>query len=229
MGRLLLPNRGPNRRLTVEDLKGLPAYQGLDLSESDDLTALATIAGDLESGVYLLSHYWCPEENLLNLEHATNMPYRLWAQEGWLTPTPGNAVDYRFIRKTISDLAPKLDLKKILCDPWKAATLAGQIQDEDELPIDYIRQGIKSLTGPTMELKRLIDARLLIHDANPITRWCFSNAIARLDENNNPMLGKRLSRKKIDGASAAVNAIAAMMVKPEPKLDIYNSRGILSL
>ena len=173
----------------------------------------------------LLTRFWCPEDNLLDLERKTRMPYRLWADKGYLIPTPGNVIDYSFIRQEIVELAHEVDLQKILCDAWNAQKLALELRDQDGIPIDFLTQGFKSLSAPTKEYKRLIDAGLIEHDGNPVMRWCMGNAIAVMDAQENVKLDKKKSRQKIDGAAAAVNATAATMAAADAP-SVYEARGV---
>ena len=153
------------------------------------------------------------------------MPYRLWADKGWLIPTPGNVIDYSFIRQEIVEIASELDLRKIFSDAWNAQKLAIELRDHDGIPIDFLTQGFKSLSEPTKEFKRRIDAHLIEHDGNPVMRWCVGNAIAVMDAQENVKLDKKKSRSKIDGAAAAVNSTAASMAAADAP-SVYESRGV---
>ena len=207
------------------DFAGLPCYGGLDLASTNDLASFV-VQGQKPDGVYrLTSRFWCPEDNLLDLERKTRMPYRLWADKGWLIPTPGNVIDYSFIRQEIVEIASELDLRKIFSDAWNAQKLAIELRDHDGIPIDFLTQGFKSLSEPTKEFKRRIDAHLIEHDGNPVMRWCVGNAIAVMDAQENVKLDKKKSRSKIDGAAAAVNSTAASMAAADAP-SVYESRGV---
>jgi phage terminase large subunit-like protein len=195
--------------ITIESFLGLETFLGLDLSSTEDLTALVLL-GRTESGRYLLlCRFWCPEGNLLALEHKTKMPYRLWAEKGYLKTTDGDAIDYAFIRREIEEISFQSQLQKGLADRWNAQQLISDLIEKDGLPIEFLQQGFISLSGPTKELKRLIDAGLIVHDDNPVMRWCLGNAVATEDDQKNVKLSKAKSRQKIDGAAALVNAVAA--------------------
>lgn len=219
-----------NRGLTLASLRKRPAYLGLDLSSIDDLTALVVLAQADSTRWRLISRFWCPENNLLHLEHKTRMPYRHWAEKGYLIATDGDTIDYAFVRREINDLAAELEVTKLLIDPFNAQKLAGELKEQDGLPVEFIRQGFLSLSSPTKELKRLIDAGLIEHDDNPVMNWCISNAIGSVDESDNVKLSKKKSRQKIDGAAAAVNAVAGLSSSDDDgEESVYNHRGILTL
>jgi len=189
--------------------ESLPVCGGLDLSQLDDLTALAVVSGDPESGFDVEMAFWLPEENIVDLEKRHQVPYRTWADMGLITLTPGNVIDYAFIRHHINALAQERELVKLLIDPYNATKLGLELKEQDGLPVEYIRQGYLSLSGPTKELLRLILSGQLRHGGHPILRWHASNCVAEQDAAGNIKLSKRKSQKKIDGMAALVNAIAA--------------------
>jgi len=189
--------------------KSEPILGGLDLSQLDDLTALAIVSGDPESGFDVEMSFWLPDENIVDLEKRHQVPYRIWADMGLITLTPGNVIDYSFIRHHINALAQERDLIRLLIDPYNATKLGLELKEQDGLPVEYIRQGYLSLSGPTKELLRLILSGQLRHGGHPILRWHASNCVAEQDAAGNLKLSKRKSAKKIDGMAALVNAIAA--------------------
>lgn len=207
-----------------------PTYAGLDLSSINDLTALVWVAGDAETGFDVSCRFFLPEDNIVDLEHEHGQPYRTWADLGVLTLTPGNVIDYAYIRAEVVALAGRCDLRKLLSDPFMAAQLAVELREEDGLPVEFLRQGFLSLNAPTKELQRLILCRKLRHDGNPVLRWMAGNAVAEQDAAGNIKLSKRKSRHKIDGMAALVNAIAAATSGDDDSgRSVYEERGMLFL
>lgn len=189
-------------------LEGRNFWIGLDLSKLNDLTAMASLWRGPNDDLNCLLNFWLPEDNIRQLEVEHGQPYRMWAEMGLITLTPGDVVDYRWIRKSINEHVAVGKLQKLLVDPWQCQELASQLQDEDGLPVEKIRQGPFSLGPPTKELLRLVLSKQLNHGDNPILNWHASNAIAIKDVNGNMMLSKKKSREKIDGMAALVNAVA---------------------
>ena len=207
-----------------------PCYMGLDLSETNDLTALAVVAGDPDDGFDAWFRFWLPEANIVELERTHQVPYRTWAAQGLIVLTPGNVIDYAFIRKEINDLAGDREVRSILVDPYNAAKLSIELKEQDGLPVETIRQGFLSLSGPTKELRRLVQSGKLRHGANPIARWHAANAVAEQDAAGNIKISKRKSRKKIDGMAALVNALAGATTGPaDDGASVYETRGLLFL
>jgi phage terminase large subunit-like protein len=205
-----------------------PILGGLDLSQLDDLTALAIVSGDPGSDVNVEMSFWLPEEGIVDLEKRHQVPYRTWADMGLITLTPGNVIDYSFIRHQINALAQERDLLKLLIDPYNATKLGLELKEQDGLPVEYIRQGYLSLSGPTKELLRLILSGQLRHGGHPILRWHASNAVAEQDAAGNIKLSKRKSARKIDGLAALVNALAGF-TSITSTASVYETKPLLVL
>ncbi len=198
-----------------EDLDGEPCYMGLDLSDNNDLASLVSLYGDVDAGFDLRAEFWLPEENIADLERQHGVPYRAWADMGLITLTPGNVIDYGFIRAAIVARSERCRLVMLGADPFHAGKLAQELQDDDGLPVTFVRQGFLTLGPATKELDRLTRGGLLRHGGHPILKWHASNAIAVSDDAGSRKLSKRKSKKKIDGMSALVNAIAVYLGEPD--------------
>lgn len=88
-------------RVDEEKLRGRPCFGGLDLSSVSDITAFILVFpyDDDPEEIDVLCRFWVPEEKLSDSSNRYRDLYRLWAQEGFLFITPGNAIDYGFIKK----------------------------------------------------------------------------------------------------------------------------------
>jgi phage terminase large subunit-like protein len=209
--------------------KGAACYGGLDLSSTTDLSALALLFPDGDGGFDLLMRFWAPEEGAEIRERKDRVPYLAWARQGFLSLTPGNVIDYSFIRAELVALAARHDLKKLLIDPYNATQLAGELKEEDGLAVEFLRQGFLSLSAPTKELERLVLSGRLRHGGNPVLDWMCDNAMAVRDSAGNVKLSKEKSREKIDGMAALVNAVAAALDDPDGGTSVYETRGLITL
>lgn len=203
-----------------------PCYMGLDLSDRDDLTALTNITGSLEEGFIVQTRFWLPEDNIVALEKRHGVPYRAWADEGYIFLTDGNSIDYDFVEQEIVKLASDRNLQVLFSDPWNAKHLAERLLNHHGLPVQYLRQGYASISDPTKALHGLIKSRRLRHGGHPILRWHASNAVVRKDPAGNIKLDKEKSKKKIDGLAALVNAVAGPLSKAVPEMSVYDTQGI---
>lgn len=223
-----------------DELRGLPCFAGLDLASTVDIAALATIHPEGDDGpVHVRMYFWVPEDNAAVRERRDRVPYKTWGEAGLITLTPGNVIDYRAIRLAIAGdtrqgikgIAREHQLRKLGVDPYNAYQLTQQLQEEDGLPVEEVRQGYRTLSAPTKELERLVMSRRLHHGGNEVLDWMAGNAIVRKDPAGNVKLDKERGPEKIDGMAALVNAIAVWTGSPseESQDSIYNERDVIFL
>lgn len=208
-------------------LAGKACWGGLDLSTTTDLTAFALV---FESGEILV-RFFLPDADIVERENVDRVPYRDWARRGFLFLTPGNVIDYEFVRSQINADAAKFSLQKIYTDPFNATQICLTLRDQDGIKVEFLRQGYISLSPPTKELERLILSKKIAHGSNPILTNHALNAQAIQDAAGNLKLSKAASAKRIDGIAAVINAIAARSSDGnfEKKPSVYESRGLLFL
>jgi len=190
-----------------KDLKGRECYAGLDLSSTLDLTALGYVFPPEESdGAYRsLMRFWIPEETMRAKEKRDRVPYSKWAKAGWIKPTPGNVIDYKYIIKQLEEDAGEFDIKEVAYDPWGASKIA---QDLDEKGFTMVeeRQGFKTLSPPMKDLMNFVlsEPRRFEHDGNPVLRWNIDNTYVKQDEAGNQKPDKKKSTQRIDGTVAVI-------------------------
>lgn len=210
----------------VEELAGRHCYGGLDLSTTKDLTAFVLIFPKDER-YYLQPHFWVPEENIQARARKDNVPYDQWVAQGYIRLTPGNEVDYRFIRKTINDLARLYDIREIGYDRWNATQIVQQLVD-DGLTMVPIGQGYRSMNAPTSEFLSLVRSGRLRHGGNPVLNWMADCMTVKQDPAGNikPAKPDRMkSSKRIDGIVAAIDALARLIVSSDrPAGSVYDER-----
>ena len=214
----------------LPDLAGRNCYGGLDLASTTDIAAFVLcfppVDGDTEP-TWLLPFFWVPAENITDRERRDRAPYSTWVQQGHMTATPGNVIDYGYIRNQINELAELYALQEIAIDPWNATQVSLDLQD-DGMTVIEMRQGFASMSAPTKEMLRLVLAMRLAHGGNPVLRWMADNTAARQDPAGNVKLDKAKSTGRIDGMIAAVMALArATLHDPDRERSIYEERGII--
>ena len=79
------------------DLKGCACWGGLDLSNVSDITAYVLLFHENDR-FQLLPHFWIPEEKMREKIRKENINYDKWVAEGYVTVTPGNVIDYDFVK-----------------------------------------------------------------------------------------------------------------------------------
>jgi len=218
------------------EFEGSPCRAGLDLSSTSDTTSLVLMfprqEGD-EIIYYCLPFFWLPEQDILAREKRDMVPYYQWWKDGYLTLTPGARIDYRYIRKTINELAEKYEIREIGHDRWGASKLSQELSEEDGLTMTEIAQDIKAFDSPTKEIERIVTNRTFRHDGNPVLRWQASNTKVYCNINNCIKPEKRGTSKKIDGIVAAIMALNCVqksnMMESDSSFEGEFARGFATL
>lgn len=179
-------------------------FAGLDLASTTDVAALVLYWPETHS---LVPWFWIPADSAEKRERQHGVPYLTWSRQGLITATPGNVIDYNYIRAQINEIVDTYDVRKIGYDPWNATQLAQQLQDDDGLPMLQFRQGYASMNEPSKEFERLLMSEQLRHGGNPVLSWMASNATAKTDPSGNIKPDKAKSSEKIDGIVASIMAV----------------------
>ncbi len=182
-----------------------PAFVGLDLSKSLDMTA-CVVAVPLDDGrVALRGHYWWPKAEVAQRELDYRMPVRTWALEGKIELTPGREIDYEAVRLRVLSLRDEFDLRAVGYDAWGAKYLAETLQ-ADGVPITTYRMGIATFgPGCTLFQNLWAGGKLVIGD-DPILRRACAEAHAKRDINGNIRPVKSRENCAIDPLVASIIA-----------------------
>jgi phage terminase large subunit-like protein len=208
----------------LDMLAGKPCFAGLDLSSTQDITALVLVF-EIDGLYYWLPHFWLPEHELHQRARRDKVPYDVWAAQGLIHLTPGNQVDYSFVRATINDLAKIYDIREIGYDRWNATQIV-QLLTDDGVKMIPIGQGFASMSAPTKELLHHVMSHKLRHGNNPLLKWmadCFCVKQDPSDSVKPSKADRRKSSKRIDGVVAGINALARVIVQKtvEPKYQAF--------
>lgn len=205
------------------DLSGRPCYAGLDLSTTTDLTAWALLFPDDDGGHTFTARLWAPRARARRRSLRDRVPYELWAQQGWLTLTEGDVVDYDRVRADIAQDRERFDVRECAADRWNATQLLTQIQG-DGLKVVAFGQGYQSMTAPTKKLLELLLAGRLRHAGSPALRWMASNLATEQNAAGDLKPSKAKSADRIDGVVALIMALGRAMLAPahaEPTVEVW--------
>ena len=210
------------------ELRGQACYGGLDLASTTDIAALVLDFPITEDGVVshvLLPYFWVPGDNAIVREKRDKVPYLQWAREGHIEMTPGNVIDYGYIRKKINELAEEYDIQMIAADPWNA-TQTIQDLEADGINVFSHRQGFASMNEPSKAFEKLVLSGQLRHGGNPVLRWMASNVAVDTDPADNIKPSKKRSTERIDGIPAAIMAIGRATLEPEQPESYYETHTL---
>jgi phage terminase large subunit-like protein len=91
------------------DLTKAVCWAGLDLSSTQDISALVLVFRD-ENKYTALPFFWVPEEGARHRSHRDRVPYEDWIREGYIEATPGAVIDYDRIRAKVNELGKQYDI-----------------------------------------------------------------------------------------------------------------------
>lgn len=205
----------------AETLRGRRCFGGVDLSQTTDLTAELLVFPPVADGERwkFLPRFFVPADRVESRVKRDRVPYDKWARSGALILTEGNVVDYDFVKAQILRDAEMFRIEKFGFDPFNATQLMIQLQDEG-LPVEKVRQGFLTLSGPSKELERLLLGGAFEHGGHPILEWCASNVATEMDAAGNIKPSKSKSTERIDGIAALITALALAVNHEESAMDI---------
>lgn len=216
-GRWLAPKYWPLANLAPiyeADLVGRPCYAGLDLSATEDLTALVYYFPALEKRqpAIVVCRFWIPENAMQEKIRIDRVPYDHWVREGYVIATPGNVIDYSYIIDQVEDDTGVFDIKEIGFDPWGATPVTIELGRKGYKMIE-VRQGFFTMSAPMKELGRQVmtDPPAFNHGGHPVLAWNADNVTAATDKAGNISPDKAKSPQKIDGIVALIIAIGRAM------------------
>ena len=196
----------PKESADWRDLRGRPAWIGLDLSKTLDMTA-AVVCVPLDDGrVALRGYYWWPKQDVAQRELDYRLPIRTWAAGGHLTLTPGREIDYESVRAKLIELQSEFDVRAVGYDRWGSKYLVEQLVS-DGLPMEAYSMGVATF-GPGCQLfqQLWVGGNILCGD-DPVMRAACRTAIAKRDRNGNITITKEARRSIVDPLVAAVIGI----------------------
>lgn len=194
-----------------EDLYGLPAWPGIDLSRTRDLSAVVWVI-PLEGEFFLVPRLYVPEDLVAKKEKEDKVPYRAWIDAGHLRTTPGNVIDYSVIRADLKADAERFAFQEGRYDPHNAEHLCNQqLRLEDGLEMVSMGQTMANMGPPATAFEALLKQGRIRHGGHPVLAWMAQGCVVYVDTNGNIRPVKRRSRSRIDGIIGTLMGLAAAL------------------
>ena len=213
-------------------LSGRKCAGGLDLSSTIDVSAWVLVFEPAEIGEphWVLPRFFIPEENMIARVRDDRVPYDLWWEQGLVTATPGDAIDYAFIIDQIAKDAERFDIADVGFDRWGATEVSQQLRElgGEDFMVQF-GQGFASMSSPMKALEVLIMRGLIGHVGHPVLTWMADNVVARSDPAGNVKPDKGMSREKIDGVVALIMGLDRVQRHEAKKESRYEGAGIRTL
>lgn len=190
-----------------------PVFAGLDLSETNDLTALIKVS-PIGGGFSVRSTFWLPQDGIEDRARKDRVPYDVWAREGHISLTPGRAIEYEYVAHRIAEMFSNENVRAVAFDrfnmrhlrPWLVK--AGLSEETIDDKFRDFGQGFVSMSPALRTLEGALLNGRVRHGNNPVLTMCAANAVVKMDEAGNRKLDKKRARGRIDGMVALAMAMA---------------------
>lgn len=197
----------------MEKLKNSYAIGGCDLSAVSDLTcATLLIRKPEDTKVYILQHYFIPQAKIDDLEktNSKEAPYKLWAEQGWITINEGAMVDYSKVTEWFVRMVQEYDIRPLWVCYDRA--LSGYWVPEMEgygFDMEKTAQGPFTWNQPMREMQAAFHDHRVVYNNNPVLRWCLANTAQKSTKSDSIEMiqpVKIQSGRRIDGMVSLLNA-----------------------
>lgn len=187
--------------------RGRRVWLGLDLSQTNDNTAVAMVTDD--NGVICANVMAFLPEGAVDLKSAKEkVDYRRCAKAGECTPCGDEVIDYSVVEQYILTLEKRLGVEVVQVgyDRYNAISTVQKLEAESMTCVE-IKQHSSVLHAPTKLLHEKILEGNFRYDANRLLEINFQNARCTEDTNLNKYVNKKKSSGKVDMVVALINAV----------------------
>lgn len=197
--------------------RGRRVWLGLDLSQTDDNTAvaMATYENDM---IYAKVWGFIPSDSIGKKTDREQVDYKRLIREGVCFDCGDRIIDYGFIEDFILSISEKygVDIIQLGFDKYNAISTVQKLESSEN-PIECveIKQHSSLLHRPTKLLKESILHKTFRYDANELLEINFENARCTEDTNLNKYVNKKKSAGKVDCVVALINAMYLMQLEME--------------
>lgn len=205
----------------LSELTGKKCYPGLDLSSTTDITAAVYLYPPQrgQPDWRFTTDAWIPEDNMKERVSRDHVPYDKWVNQKFMIATPGNVVDYDFVKARIISASKQYNLVTLGTDPWNSRMLTQELMKEG-VDVVEIQQNMANMSPAMKMIEQLMKRGLMSHEKNPLARWSWGNVVVAVDGNENIKPMKNKSRERIDPTVALINAMATAMLFEKVSLDV---------
>ena len=193
--------------LKLEDFRDSYCVGGIDLSQTRDLTACTAVI-ERNGDLYVFAHFFLPSARIEEATERDGVPYEIYIQRGFLTPSGDNYIDYHDCYNWFTDLVEKYQIfpLQIGYDRYSAQYL---VQDLEAYGFhtDDVFQG-DNLYGVMLETQGILeDGKMHIGDNDLLASHLLNAALKMNVERGRGKLVKVDPKVHIDGVAALLDAM----------------------
>lgn len=190
---------------------GRDVYLGLDLSQTEDNTAVAMVTLDDDENICAKVWGFLPKDRIDAKSAKEKVDYTRHIADGECFACGGEVIDYGFVEQFILGLPERygVNIVQLGFDRYNAISTVQKLEADERNPIECveIKQHSSVLHAPTKLLKEYILRQEFRYDANRLLEINFSNARCTEDTNLNKYVNKKRSAGKVDMVVALINAV----------------------
>ena len=197
--------------------KGRRVWFGLDLSQTDDNTALAMVTFENDI-IYAKVWGFIPADSIDNKSEREEVDYRQLIRDGVCFACGDRIIDYKFIEEFILAIPEKygVDIVQLGFDRYNAISTVQKLESaENPIECVEIKQHSSLLHRPTKLLKESVLHNTFRYEKNAMLEINFENARCTEDTNLNKYVNKKKSAGKVDCVVALINAMYLMQLEME--------------
>ena len=195
------------REPDMEWWNGRRVWVGLDLSQTDDNTAVAMVTEE-DDIIYARVMGFLPSDKAEIKSMKEKVDYKRAEAAGECTACGDEVIDYSVVERYILNLEENygVEVQQVGYDRWNAISTVQKLEAAGMTCVE-IKQHSSVLHMPTKLLKEAILGQMFRYDSNRLLEINFQNARCTEDTNLNKYVNKKKSTGKVDMVVALINAI----------------------
>lgn len=201
-------------RVKKVDFEGKEVIVGIDLSVTNDLTAVSIMYRDGDY-IYCKSHGFKPEIDTNNRREKIN--YKMMEKKGYCDIHKGRAtISYTKVEEYIRNIETMYNckIKYLVTDPMNAKEMMERLSEDYD--VIMLKQSYTMLSPATKEFRKLIYDGKVFYEENALLDWCMSNAITTVGKSDDEMLAKENKNKdRIDMVAVLIFAYTQLIIEEE--------------
>lgn len=190
------------------DWNGRVVYLGLDLSQTNDNTAIGMVSVDDDNNILFDAIAFIPEGRLEEKNAYEKIDYRAFIRAMKCIACGDRVIDYGVVEDFIMNIENKygVQVQAIGYDRFNCMSTAQKLERAGYNTVE-IRQHSSTLHSPTKLFKEKILSGEAKYTENKLLEINFQNAKCTYDTNRNIYVNKKKSNGKVDMVVAIINAM----------------------
>ncbi|GAB6612864.1 MULTISPECIES: terminase large subunit [Bacillus] len=213
------------------DWEGRKVHIGVDLSQTNDNTAVSMVTYDEENDKFITKVWaFLPEGNIETKNKLEKIDYRIMKKNGFCFFSGNKVINYGDIEKFVMDLEDtyRVTIGQIGYDRYNAMSSVNKWDEASYVTVE-VKQHSSYLHPATKLLKETILNEKFNYESNRLFEINVANAREVKDNNLNSYVNKKKSKGKIDMLAATINAMYLWNLELLEGKSVYEDRGLIML